>query len=221
MKSLKTHLFSLLAVAIICVPLALPFSASADPDRDGHTPVVWDAYGDGYDLCHNYVNFDFDCNGIPEQIRWTAGASDDGFLVFDRNKDGVINNGSELFGSYTPQLPPPAGVPKNGFNALLTFDYRASGGNADGYLDYQDDIWDYLRIWTDYNQDGITQRTGPNGDELRKLTPSGIVRINLAYSSRTHLACELFVGYSTEVTLIPSFVERNHRMHDVFLSVPQ
>lgn len=65
----------------------------------------------------NGVNFK-PCS-LPNQIQtaWTAPNSDDAWLVLDRNGNGMIDNGTELFGHATPQPAPPTGQIKNGFLA--------------------------------------------------------------------------------------------------------
>ncbi|MBI4382795.1 MAG: hypothetical protein HY579_02025, partial [Nitrospinae bacterium] len=70
------------------------------PRRD---PLVLDLDGDGLELSAldgSNVNFDFDANGFAERTAWAS--ADDGFLALDRNGDGAIGNGSELFGNAAP-----------------------------------------------------------------------------------------------------------------------
>ena len=63
-----------------------------------HDPLVFDLDGDGVETLASQAGarFDHDRNGFAEQTGWVD--SDDGFLVMDRNGDGIINDGRELFG---------------------------------------------------------------------------------------------------------------------------
>lgn len=102
--------------------------------------------------------------------------------MLDRNGDGAVNSGRELFGNLTPQPAPPAGVEKNGFLALAQFDKAANGGNGDGVIDAGDAVFASLRLWRDANHDGCSRP-----EELFTLPALDVVRLHLGYreSKRT------------------------------------
>jgi hypothetical protein len=148
------------------------------------SPVLIDVAGDGFSLTNvaHGVNFDLNGDGARERLSWTAAGADDAFLALDRNGDGAIGNGQELFGNFTAQQNPPRGVMRNGFNALIGYDNPEQGGNSDGVLDSRDAVFPGLRLWRDANHDGVSQPA-----ELQTLAGLGLQSVALDYkeSKRT------------------------------------
>jgi hypothetical protein len=142
------------------------------------SPILIDVAGDGFDLTGASGGCDFDLNndGTPEQAGWTKPGADDAWLALDRDGDGLIGNGTELFGNFSPQPAPPAGTARNGFIALAVYDQPAQGGNGDGWLGPRDSIFADLRLWQDTNHNGVSEAS-----ELHTLPAFGVQRLDLNY----------------------------------------
>jgi hypothetical protein len=139
-------------------------------------PIIIDLTGAGFLMTsvNNGVRFDFRGSGTPVQMAWTQAGADVGFLVLDRNGNGRIDDGAELFSELSPQPQGPGG--KNGFKALAVFDEPANGGDGDSNITMADAIWPKLRIWADANHNGISEPS-----ELLSLNQAGIQGILLRY----------------------------------------
>ncbi|PZE11206.1 hypothetical protein DMX10_22280, partial [Pseudomonas sp. 57B-090624] len=132
-----------------------------------YDPLSLDLDGDGIETvgANTGITFDFDGDGLKTGTGWVKG--DDGFLVLDRNGNGQIDNGGELFGVDTVKAN--GQKASNGFDALKDFD-----SNGDGVFDARDTQFANVKIWQDANQDGIAQ-----AGELKTLAEHNIVAINL------------------------------------------
>ncbi|HWS90376.1 MAG TPA: hypothetical protein VN282_25630 [Pyrinomonadaceae bacterium] len=139
------------------------------------SPVLVDVLGDGFRLTSaaDGVAFDINGDGTTERLSWTAANVDDAWLALDRNADGRIDSGKELFGNFTPQ---PESGNRNGFLALAEYDKAESGGNRNGVIDAGDAVFASLRLWQDVNRDGVSEQ-----QELRTLRSLGIARMHLDY----------------------------------------
>lgn len=144
-----------------CVPLNCPIIISRDGEYHLTSP------SDG-------VLFDLDADGIPERIAWTQAGSDDAFLALDRNGNGRIDDGSELFGNRSPAYANRSDVrAANGFVALNFLESPSYGPSRfDQVIDPRDAVFSRLLLWRDKNHNGISEP-----EELELVADSGIAAI--------------------------------------------
>lgn len=98
-------------------------------------PLVINFNGPAAEVTDQKFLFDLDADGKKEEISSLGAGS--GFLAYDRNGDGIINDGSELFGAKSG----------DGFSDLAKFDQ-----DGNGWIDEADDIFQKLKVWTKDSQ---------------------------------------------------------------------
>jgi hypothetical protein len=134
------------------------------------TPILIDLRGDQIRLSGAEDGATFDINGLGRTLRvaWPSDP-DDAFLVLDRNGNGVVDNGTELFGN-TMRLRD-GRVASHGYQALAELD-----ANGDGWVDSPDPAFASLRLWQDRNRNGASEE-----GELAPLRAYGILRLSTDY----------------------------------------
>lgn len=140
-------------------------------------PLVLDLDGDGLEITPLSRGVQFDGNGDTIRTNTSWVQADDGLLVLDRNGNGVIDSGRELFGDET--LLADGTKAAHGFAALAELDVggaaNATGGAGDGVFDAKDAQYTNVRVWRDLNQDGISQ-----AGEMQTLQEAGIASVKLS-----------------------------------------
>ena len=137
------------------------------------SPLAVDLNGDGVigtTSVADGVYFDHENDGFAEKTGWIS--AEDGVLVRDLNGNGLIDNGTELFGNST--ILSNNETAANGFEALKELD-----SNGDGIFSNQDKAWNEVKVWQDANQNGYT-----DVNELKSLDNVGITEINLNYKQQ-------------------------------------
>ncbi len=138
-------------------------------------PLALDLDGDGIETtgitATTQTLFDHNGDGVKTGTGWLKG--DDAWLVLDKNANGSIDNGNELFGVDTVMSNGQKAA--NGFAALADLD-----SNHDGVFNADDAQYAQVQLWRDLDQDGIS-----DSGELQTLSAAGIASINLNSTAAT------------------------------------
>jgi hypothetical protein len=162
-----------------CVESQYTYQYYEGDDTCPQSPLLLDMHHDGFRLtsARKGVRFDIAGTGVKEQIAWTEEGSDDAWLAFDRNGNGVIDDGTELFGNHTPVHPGKPDTAANGFAALRFYEGGEYGpGLRDEMIDANDSVYSRLLLWTDRNHNGFSEP-----EELQPVCESTLLRIHTNY----------------------------------------
>lgn len=159
------------------------------------SPIILDLDGDGIQTTNsaNGTSFDLNGDGNKQVISWTEkqDSFDDAFLVMDKNGDGQINSGKELFGD--------ANGAANGYEELAKLD-----SNQDGKIDATDAAYKELKLWADMNKDGKV-----NEGEMKTLEEMGVSEIS---TQSTGEKGTVFDENGNDVSLKSTFVKDGKTM---------
>jgi Ca2+-binding RTX toxin-like protein len=136
------------------------------------SPLVLDLDNDGVETLPTSAGtyFDHDGNGFAELTGWVG--ADDGLLVLDRNGNGAIDDGRELFGNHSRLAS--GALAENGFTALGELD-----ANGDGRIDADDAAFSQLRVWQDADSDAMV-----DVGEWLSFAEVGVQSLGLAYTAQ-------------------------------------
>jgi hypothetical protein len=159
------------------------------------SPILIDTTGKGFhftDPNKECVMFDLENTGKPKCYSWPKAGSGNAWLVYDRDNDGKIDSGAELFGSFTPHsdgdylvalgLPKP--TPANGFIALMWFDQPQQGGSNRLEIDKTNPLWSHLYLWIDTHcQKHVGEPCSALPTELHRPEEFKIYSLGVVYTS--------------------------------------
>src|SRR5216684_3707001 len=202
-------------------PLSINFTQNTPPPgptppddiQDGCnpqcSPIIINFENGGYRLtgANAPVSFDMLGNGHPIIMGWTAAGADEAFLWLDRNHNGSVTSGAELFGNFTPLQN--GKLAKNGFEALAEFD-----ADHDGVIDDHDPIWPQLLLWRDLNHNGVC-----DPGESSPLSTSGVTEIDLHdHWTGKHDSWGNAFRYESLISIRDgsSHAVRKHPVYDIF-----
>ena len=161
--------------------------------EETRSPLAIDLDGDGVETVSvdNGVYFDHDGNGFAEKTGWIS--SDDALLVRDINENGQIDNGSELFGDQT--ILSNGEKAANGFEALADLD-----SNRDGVFDGDDEAFGEIKVWQDFNQNGV----------VRFYSKTGYMSVQSMKKHHRPLKSVQFQTLGRAIYIPSSFAKHNH-----------
>lgn len=143
---------------------------ACDPDPCQTSPVILNLHHASYQFGDPALGplFDLNADGRQVNVSWPRDPASMGFLYLDRNGNGSLDDGSELFGDRTRLID--GTLAKHGFEALSELD-----SDFDGAITPLDHQWRDLRVWLDVDADGV-----PNSAELRALDDVGVTALWIA-----------------------------------------
>jgi len=167
------------------------------------TPIVLDLDGNGVSTVSSSagVSFDLNATGNASKVGWASAT--DGLLVMDRNGDGLISDGTELFGGSTQTADGQRAG--NGYAALAQID-----SNLDGIISAADASFKQLQVWVDADQDGLT-----DDGELKSLADLGILSLDLNAQTGTEVDNGNLLGLVSSYTTTDG---QTKEMADVWFS---
>jgi len=139
------------------------------------SPLILDLADDGFELTSQEEGIQFDLLGQGVVSTAWVKSQDDALLGLDRNGNGRIDDGDELFGEAHGL---DNRTTADGFQALALVDEKRHGGNGDGRIDAGDQLFGKLLLWNDRNRDGVSQP-----QELRTLRQAGVQELLLTSTS--------------------------------------
>ena len=137
------------------------FAANFESELGRADPLVLDLNGNGFETTTAYDGHQFDLLGSGNSVQAATVTGGDGLLVLDRNGNGQIDDGTELFGDQRGAA--------DGFAELARYD-----DNGDGRIDANDAVYDQLAVFQDSNRNGQTDI-----GELQQLSDLQIAAIQL------------------------------------------
>jgi len=192
-------------------PSPNPNGGRSDGCGDDCSPIIINFQNGAYRLTGSnaLVRFPMKPGSAPTLMGWTEAGADEAFLWLDRNHNGAVTSGAELFGNFTPLRA--GGFAKNGFEALQDFD-----DNGDGVIDERDAIWPQLQLWRDFNHNGICEPL-----EISPLAGSDVLSIDLHYhAAGKHDPWGNTFRYESLVTLrnASGHAGRKEPVYDIFFT---